>query len=516
MNGSADLRLGPGRLGGEPLESMVARATFSNSRINVENIDLRLAAGRISGTGSVDTETKLFDFQGKAERIQLARLAALTNRPGMPPPERKPVKDRLRQFLYGCRSAFLLHLQRRRPQVQRVLDAVLLRQVAHHAVGADAGDGKLVRQDPSALIKFCKQNALDVLDCTPTMLGLLLAEGLLEEAVPAVVLVGGEPIDQNTWELLAQSQGFRQITDRTYGYAFGSYMVSPKAHSDVRLQPNTGQYWSVPDVYSAQLGGAFSVLPDQGLSMSLGGPLNSSLTTAIQNAVKAGLTLAVAAGNSATDACTQSPANVPEAITVGASTSTDAQASFSNFGKCVDIYAPGVSIVSSVMSSDSAFGSGSGTSMASPHVAGAAAVYLSANPTATPAQVASALVASATVDALSSVGVGSPNRLLYARFDGGVTPPPPSSGVDQPPTASFSSTCPKGKCSFDASASADDKGIVSYSWNFGDGSPAATMTGPKVTHAYAVAGTFSVSLTVTDGAGQTRVATSSIKIPKVH
>jgi len=85
MNGSADLRLGPGRLGGEPLESMVARATFSNSRINVENIDLRLAAGRISGTGSVDTETKLFDFQGKAERIQLARLAALTNRPGMPP-----------------------------------------------------------------------------------------------------------------------------------------------------------------------------------------------------------------------------------------------------------------------------------------------------------------------------------------------------------------------------------------------------------------------------------------------
>jgi translocation and assembly module TamB len=85
MNGNADLRLGPGRLGGEPLESMVARATFSNSRVNVENIDLRLAAGRISGSGNVDTQTKLFEFQGKAESIQLARLAALSNRPGLPP-----------------------------------------------------------------------------------------------------------------------------------------------------------------------------------------------------------------------------------------------------------------------------------------------------------------------------------------------------------------------------------------------------------------------------------------------
>ena len=249
-------------------------------------------------------------------------------------------------------------------------------------------------------------------------------------------------------------------------------------------------------------------------NMSIGGPLNSALTTAIQNAVKAGLTLAVAAGNSATDACTQSPANVPEAITVGASTQADAQASFSNFGKCVDLYAPGVSIVSSVNASDVDFGAASGTSMASPHVAGAAAVYLSANPTATPAQVATALVANATAGALSSLGTGSPNRLLYARVDGAVTPPPPP--TDQPPTATFSSSCPKGKCAFDASASTDDNGIVSYSWKFGDGSPVVTMSGPKVTHAYSVAGTFAVSLTVTDAAGQTAVANVSLKIPKVH
>jgi hypothetical protein len=73
------------------------------------------------------------------------------------------------------------------------------------------------------------------------------------------------------WALLLQTQAFRQVTERLFGYGFASYMVSPKARSDVRITPNTGQYWSVPDVYSARLGAAFSVLPDQGLSVSLGG-----------------------------------------------------------------------------------------------------------------------------------------------------------------------------------------------------------------------------------------------------
>jgi len=72
------------------------------------------------------------------------------------------------------------------------------------------------------------------------------------------------------WALLVESQGFRQLTDRAYAYAFGSYMVSPKSHSGVRQTPSSGPFWSVPDVYSARLGGTFSVLPDQGLTMSLG------------------------------------------------------------------------------------------------------------------------------------------------------------------------------------------------------------------------------------------------------
>jgi len=73
------------------------------------------------------------------------------------------------------------------------------------------------------------------------------------------------------WGVLLQSEAFRQVTERTFAYAFGSYMVSPKAHTDVPFAPNSGTYWSVPDVYSARLGAAFSVLPDQGLTMSLGG-----------------------------------------------------------------------------------------------------------------------------------------------------------------------------------------------------------------------------------------------------
>src|SRR6185295_17518110 len=84
MNGSADLRFGPGRLSGEPLESLVAKATFNGSNVNVENVDVRLVAGHIVASGNLNTKSKSFDFQGRAESIQLARLAALANRPGFP------------------------------------------------------------------------------------------------------------------------------------------------------------------------------------------------------------------------------------------------------------------------------------------------------------------------------------------------------------------------------------------------------------------------------------------------
>ncbi len=153
-------------------------------------------------------------------------------------------------------------------------------------------------------------------------------------------------------------------------------------------------------------------------NMSLGGGASAALDTAVTNSINGGVTYAIAAGNSNADACLGSPARVPAAITVGATTSTDARASYSNYGTCLDVFAPGSSITSAWNTSDTATSTISGTSMATPHVAGTAALYLSVNPSATPAQVASALTSNATANLVTSPGTGSPNRLLYAAFIG--------------------------------------------------------------------------------------------------
>lgn len=146
-------------------------------------------------------------------------------------------------------------------------------------------------------------------------------------------------------------------------------------------------------------------------NLSLGGGASSTLDAAIQRVVDDGVTVAVAAGNSNVDACTQSPARAPSALTVGATDSGDTRASFSNFGTCVDVFAPGVSISSDALAGG--FVSMSGTSMASPHVAGVVAVLLSRTPTLTPAAVATAVISTATTGVVASAGTGSPNRLLY-------------------------------------------------------------------------------------------------------
>ncbi|MFL6335168.1 MAG: S8 family peptidase [Pyrinomonadaceae bacterium] len=150
-------------------------------------------------------------------------------------------------------------------------------------------------------------------------------------------------------------------------------------------------------------------------NMSLGGGASTALDTAVQNSINSGVTYAIAAGNDyGVDACTESPGRVAAGITVGSTTSTDAKSDFSNIGTCVDVFAPGSSILSSWSTSDTATNTISGTSMATPHVVGVAALYLQNNTTASPATVRDAIVNTATTGVLTGVGTGSPNRLLYS------------------------------------------------------------------------------------------------------
>lgn len=152
-------------------------------------------------------------------------------------------------------------------------------------------------------------------------------------------------------------------------------------------------------------------------NMSLGGGISTALDTAVNNLHNANVTIAVAAGNNnGANACNVSPARAANAITTGSTTSTDARSSFSNIGTCLDIFAPGSSIPSAWYTSNTATATLSGTSMASPHVAGVAALYKQANPSASSTTIRNAIVNNATTGVVTNAGSGSPNRLLYSLF----------------------------------------------------------------------------------------------------
>jgi subtilisin family serine protease len=196
----------------------------------------------------------------------------------------------------------------------------------------------------------------------------------------------------------------------TWGVAKGATLVAVRVLDCNGSGTNSGVIAGVDWVTSDHASGAPAVA-----NMSLGGGASSALDTAVRNSISDGVTYVVASGNSNVDACNSSPARVSEAITVNSSTSSDARSSFSNWGSCTDIFAPGSSITSAWYSSDTATNTISGTSMATPHVAGAAALYLHQNGYKSPSTVWAAIRDNATPNKISDVK-GSPNLLLYTLF----------------------------------------------------------------------------------------------------
>jgi subtilisin family serine protease len=242
-------------------------------------------------------------------------------------------------------------------------------------------------------------------------------------------------------------------------------------------------------------------------NMSLGAQGSDAATeNAVRNSIADGVTYSLASGNSNANACNFTPARVTEAITVNASTRTDARASFSNWGTCTDIFAPGDGITSAWHTGDSATNTISGTSMAAPHVAGGAALVLGATPGATPAQVATALIDASTPNKITNPGTGSPNRLQFV--GGGEPPTGPSitnpgtqqDVVDSP--ADLQLLASGGTTPYTFSATGLPPGLsVNAATGLISGTPTA-------------ADTYSVTATVTDGASLSASTTFSWVIEK--
>ena len=254
-------------------------------------------------------------------------------------------------------------------------------------------------------------------------------------------------------------------------------------------------------------------------NLSLGAAAAPILDTAVERSIRSGVTYVVAAGNNGGDACAMSPGKLPDVINVSAIDASDARPSWSNYGSCVSIFAPGVAVGSADYYSDVALASWNGTSVAAPMVSGAVALYLQEHPTASPSTVRSAILGGTTGGVVINTS-GSANRLLYTSFIGSVSAPAPAPAPAPTTTTApapapiapvggvgVSYRCASRACAFDAGSSQPTGGVTSYKWYFGDGSSA---TGRAVSHTYGSSPSYSWVLYISTGTGKRYAVGKSI------
>ena len=254
------------------------------------------------------------------------------------------------------------------------------------------------------------------------------------------------------------------VGSATYGVAKGVKLVAVKVLGCDGSGSNSGVIAGINWAVGNKSGAAVA-------NMSLGGGFSQATNDAVNNAAAKNLVMVVAGGNETQNACNVSPASAASAITVGATTNTDARSSFSNFGSCLDIFAPGSNITSTWIGSNTATNTISGTSMATPHVVGAVALLLSASPSASTASVTNTLVSNATPNKVSDAKTGSPNKLLFTGATGGTTPPP----VNPPPV-----TPTPGTTTYTGTVS-NKRSVFGSGFNYAGGTIKGVLAGPSGT-----------------------------------
>jgi subtilisin family serine protease len=283
----------------------------------------------------------------------------------------------------------------------------------------------------------------------------------------------------------------------TYGVAKGVNLISVRVLDCYGNGSTSGVIAGVDWVTANHVG--LSVA-----NMSLGGPANTALDNAVRNSLASGVTYVIAAGNNNANACNYSPARVTDALIVGNVNSSDTRNSTSNYGLCLDLFAPGTNITSAWAGSDTQTNTISGTSMAAPHVAGIAAMYLEWIPGSQPVDVQYAIDQNGTWDVVSNKGNNSPNRVVYSGFIPGPPPPPGSTPL------SVSVYCDSASGYCDATAAGGSEAGYSFAWsNAAEGYDSGG-------YSYAYPECFSTSFiqvyaTVTDSNGATATGSASYK-----